>query len=117
MRLSPMGPPIFQMPLQNLFHPLPPPGADEHFETLLSHSGLRLERIVSHGHASPPDFWYDQTHDEWVALLKGQAELAFEDGEHLALRAGDWLLIPAGRRHRVAATGPDTVWLALHLSD
>ncbi len=104
------------MPLKNLLSPLPPPGTDEHFETLLSRSGLRLERIVSHRHTSPPGFWYDQGHDEWVMLVQGHAELAFEDGEHLALHAGDWLLIPAGRRHRVASTGPDTVWLALHLS-
>ncbi|KAB2963317.1 cupin domain-containing protein [Zoogloea sp.] len=104
------------MPLQNLLSSLPPAGPDEHFQTLLSRSGLRLERIVSHGHASPAGFWYDQDEDEWVMLVQGHAELAFEDGEHLTLSTGDWLLIPAGRRHRVAATGPDTVWLALHLS-
>lgn len=104
------------MPLQNLLSPLPPPGVEEHFQTLLSRSGLRLERIVSHGHASPAGFWYEQGEDEWVLLVQGHAELAFDDGEQLALSPGDWLLIPAGRRHRVAATGPDTVWLALHLA-
>ncbi len=104
------------MSLQNLLFPLPPPGAEEHFQTLLSRAGVRLERIVSHGHSSPAGFWYDQAEDEWVMLVQGHAELAFEDGEHLAMRPGDWLLIPAGRRHRVASTAPDAVWLALHLS-
>ena len=104
------------MHLQNLFSPLPPAGPDEHFEPLLSRPGLRIERIVSHRHASPPGFWYDQSDDEWVMLAQGSAELEFDSGEHLTLTPGDWLLIPAGRRHRVAATGPDTVWLAIHIT-
>lgn len=104
------------MPRQNLFSPLPPPGQDEHVEPLLSRPGLRIERIVSHRHTSPPGFWYDQADDEWVMLAQGNAELEFDNGEHLTLTPGDWLLIPAGRRHRVAATGPDTVWLAIHIT-
>ena len=61
-----------------------------------------------------PGFWYAQPDDEWVLLAQGSAELEFGDGRHQALAPGDWLLIPAGCRHRVAATGPDTVWLAVH---
>ena len=34
--------------------------ADEEFAQILSRPGLKIERIVSHGHASPPGFWYDQ---------------------------------------------------------
>jgi len=110
------GSPGPQLPCQNLFFPLPTAGTEEHFEPLLCRPGLRIERIVSHCHASPPDFWFDQTEDEWVMLARGSAELEFDDGERLALSPGDWLLIPAGRRHRVAATGPDTVWLAIHMT-
>ena len=104
------------LPLHNLLSPLPPAGPDEHVEPLLSRPGLRIERIVSHQHASPPGFWYDQTDDEWVMLAQGSAELEFDDGERLRLTPGDWLLIPAGRRHRVAATGPDSVWLAIFVT-
>ena len=104
------------LPRHNLFSPLPPAGPEEHFEPLLSRPGLRIERIVSQRHASPPGFWYEQADDEWVMLAQGCAELEFDDGEHLALTPGDWLLIPSGRRHRVAATGPDTVWLAIHMA-
>lgn len=84
---------------------------------LLERAGLRLERIVSLGHATPPGEWYDQQRDEWVVLLSGAARLAFEgeDGER-ALEPGDWLWIPAHVRHRVAWTDPHepSVWLALH---
>ena len=50
-------------------------------------------------------------------LLAGEALLRFEDeSEARRLRAGDWLLIEAMRRHRVEWTTPatPTVWLAVH---
>jgi cupin 2 domain-containing protein len=30
------------------------------------------------------------------------------------LKAGDWITIPAHRRHRVEATSTDALWLAVH---
>lgn len=42
---------------------------EECFDTLLATPGVRIERIVSNGQASPPEFWYDQEDVEWVALL------------------------------------------------
>ena len=92
-------------------------GAGERIEPLLQASSLRLERIVSVAHASPPDQWYDQAHPEWVAVLRGSAGLVFEgSSEILVLRAGDYILIPAHRRHRVEWTdaSSETIWLALH---
>lgn len=91
------------------------PSADELVEQLAGRPGLRIERIVSHGQTSPPGFWYDQAEDEWVALLAGAARLAFPDGTELDLAPGDHVLLPSGRRHRVAWTDPDrqTVWLAV----
>ncbi len=101
---------------RNLFRALPPAGGEEHFETLAGSAGVRVERIVSHGHRTPAGQWYDQHEDEWVCLLQGRAELHFDDGTSLALEAGDWLLIPAHRRHRVAATSSPAVWLAVFMS-
>ncbi|NMG77069.1 cupin domain-containing protein [Aromatoleum diolicum] len=104
------------MPMQgNLFAALPPPGADETFDTLFEHPQLRIERIVSDGHASPEGFWYDQTQTEWVMVVQGEAVIAFADDRREAMRAGDWLTIPAHCRHRVESTGPATVWLAVHV--
>lgn len=92
---------------------LPPPGADEAFELILSRPGLRIERIVSHGQASPPGFWYDQAEEEWVMVVEGHATIAFEDGRELELGAGDWVRLPARCRHRVARSASPTVWLAV----
>ena len=89
----------------------------EVFDTLLSQPGLRIERIVSSGQASPPGFWYEQADAEWVVLLAGEALLRFEDEpEARRLRAGDWLTIEPRRRHRVDWTDAavPTVWLAVH---
>ncbi len=92
----------------------------ERVDVLLETSDLRLERIVSCGHATPPGRWYDQARHEWVIVVRGSAGLLFEgETEPRVLRAGDHALIPARRRHRVEwtdATEP-TVWLALHYPD
>jgi cupin 2 domain-containing protein len=89
----------------------------EEVTTLAATDKIRIERIVSTGQASPPGFWYDLPWTEWVMLLSGAAGLLFEDEPApRQLKAGDYLLIPAGQRHRVEwtdATQP-TVWLAVH---
>lgn len=98
----------------NLFADLPEPGAEEHFETLFASQTVRVERIVSDGQASPPDFWFDQADDEWVMVVRGEAVIEFADGSRQRMCAGDWLVLPAGRRHRVAETTARTLWLAVH---
>lgn len=105
-----MTPEIF-----NLLAQLPLTGDEEHFETLLETDLVRIERIVSDGQRSAPDFWYDQPHAEWVMLVRGEATLEFEGGEMRTLREGDSLLLPPRCVHRVAWTGPRTVWLAIHV--
>ena len=70
----------------NIFSDLPASGAAEDFTELLASAHVRIERIVSHGHASSPGFWYDQDRPEWVLVLEGAARIRFE-GES-APRAG-----------------------------
>jgi cupin 2 domain-containing protein len=103
----------------NLLTPLPDARAAEQIETLLTRPGLRVERIVSLGQASPPGFWYDQAEGEWGLVLAGAAKLRFADEpEARLLRPGDWLDIAPHRRHRVDWTDPatPTVWLAVFYS-
>ena len=90
---------------------------EESFREIFSWPGLKIERIVSHGQASPPEFWYDQAWNEWVIVLKGGATLQFEDEPATrALGEGDYVFISARKRHRVEWTEPQqpTVWLAVH---
>jgi cupin 2 domain-containing protein len=98
----------------NLFSGIPARLPDELVETLHTAGELRIERIVSAGHTSPPGFWYDQSQHEWVVLLRGATRLQFEDGL-VELHAGDYAHIAAHRRHRVEWTTPDepTIWLAV----
>ena len=100
----------------NLLRDLPDAGGGEVSETVLAAPGLRIERIVSHGQASPPGFWYDQPEVEWVLLLAGAARLRFADEPTAcSLMPGDQLYIATHRRHRVEWTDPaqPTVWLAV----
>jgi cupin 2 domain-containing protein len=101
----------------NLFTNVPHQLSGEQVEELLSTPNVRIERIVSIGHATAPDEWYDQDRAEWVLLLAGSAGLVFEgETAPLRLEPGSYVHIPAHRRHRVAWTdgaGP-TIWLAIH---
>jgi len=102
----------------NLFTDLPENIPDELLTTLLKAANIRIERIVSHGHVSPDGFWYDQDEHEWVIVLKGEARLRFED-RIVEMKPGDFVNIPAHRKHRVEWTTPDepTIWLAVFYRD
>jgi cupin 2 domain-containing protein len=105
-------------PTSNILMPLPALGADESVGTLLKGNGFRLERIVSHGQASPAGFWYDQDDAEWVLVVTGKARLTIEgEGADRELLPGDSVFLPAHCRHRVAWTRPDqpTVWLTIFI--
>jgi cupin 2 domain-containing protein len=101
----------------NLFAEIAASRAAEELTNLLAAPGLRLERIVSLGQATPKGEWLEQSQAEWVILLRGAAQLLVE-GESGArdLRPGDYVNLPSHRRHRVEWTAPDepTIWLALH---
>ena len=102
---------------KNIYSDIPNDLPEELIEVISESEGVRIERIVSRGHRSPEGFWYDQDENEFVLLVSGEAELLFEeDNESVRLEEGDYLVIPAHRRHRVAWTAPDreTVWLAVH---
>jgi cupin 2 domain-containing protein len=101
----------------NLFAGIPDTLAAEQITALLTTPNVRIERIVSRGHTSPPDFWYNQPQGEWVIVLAGSAAVAFEgETSPRTLRSGDHLHIPAHTKHRVVSTdaGEPTVWLAVH---
>ncbi len=105
--------------LPNLLRDLPDERAGEVFENLVQRPGCRIERIVSHGQTTPDGEWWVQDWDEWVLVLAGHAGLTLEGHEIQPMAAGDYLLIPAGTRHRVEWTHPTvpTVWLAVHLGE
>lgn len=88
--------------------------AEEWLESILTQPGVRIERIISTGQISPPGFYYDQSEQEWVTLLQGEARLQFDDRE-VVLEAGDAVLIAAHERHRVAYTShePPCIWLCV----
>jgi cupin 2 domain-containing protein len=102
--------------VKNIFDDLPEILSEEFFETILAEKNFKLERIVSHGHKSPSNFWYDQEQSEFVLVVSGAAILTFDDGKNFNLKSGDYLVIPAHKKHRVDWTDPDqkTFWLALY---
>jgi cupin 2 domain-containing protein len=100
----------------SLFANIPSTLTGELFESIAASPQMRIERIVSRGHASPEGFWYDQPRNEWVMVVKGEAVLRFEQSGHtIRMKPGDHVNIIAGERHRVDWTSgsEDTIWLAV----
>jgi len=93
----------------------PPASGTETFQDLLQSPHVRIERIISLGHTSPAEGWYDQAEHEWVLVLEGRGEITFDDGRTVALGKGDHIHIPAHCKHRVSWTDPTqaTIWLAV----
>jgi len=100
----------------NIFDDIPAELPEEKFDLLVAGGKLKIERIISRGHATPANDWYDQEQNEWVLMLKGEAILAFDGEPSITLKKGDYLDIPAHKKHRVDWTlpGSETVWLAIH---
>ncbi len=103
------------MKSKNIYDSIPSELAAEFFEEIIRSPNIRIERIVSKGHISPKNGWYDQDEHEWVIVLKGKAVLEFEDGSTSRLSTGDYLNVPAHCKHKVSWTDPDqaTLWLAV----
>lgn len=106
---------VFEMKSKNLLSAIPEELSEEIFEDIVSSQGVRIERILSKGHSSPEQGWYDQPENEWVIVLEGSGKLVFESGEEVLLHKGDSINIPKHTKHQVAWTDPDnvTVWLAV----
>jgi len=80
---------------------------------LLSHKNVTINRIVSNSLENGE--WYDQSDDEWLILLEGEAVIAFESSEK-QLQEGDTLFIAAHQRHRVKNTSEKALWLTVHIA-
>ena len=102
----------------NIFSSLPDKLEHESLEELLRHENIKIERIVSQGHTSPGNGWYDQKENEWVIILEGSGSILFESGDEVNLIKGDYLNIPAHTRHKITWTDSNsiTIWLAIHYS-
>jgi cupin 2 domain-containing protein len=102
---------------RNLFSKIPESMPNEIYAALLKTDTFKLERIVSAGQPTPPGVWFDDATNEWVILLRGSAGLLLEgEKEETLMGPGDYIHIPAHKRHRVEWTDrkQKTVWLALH---
>ena len=100
------------MSLGNVFDDCSPPNAGERFDVLLKHKNLVVERIVSSSKLTPHK--HVQSQDEWVVLVRGEAELEVA-GETIMLKCGDYLFLPSGTAHSVKTASEGAVWLAVHL--
>lgn len=102
---------------ESIFHATSGAAGTEDFLTLFESGNVKIQRIVSHASATAENDWYDQAHREWVLVVRGRAVLEFEGGQRMELKEGDYLTLPPHARHRVNKTGPETIWLVVHLEE
>jgi cupin 2 domain-containing protein len=102
--------------MQNIFKTQSTPQDSELFDILHQNKQVRIERILSKGHITESGKWYNQDTDEWVILLQGEAEIEYENNDKIRLFAGDYVFIPANKKHRVIYTSsePMCIWIAVH---
>jgi cupin 2 domain-containing protein len=103
--------------MRSLFESIPSELPEELFDTISSTDDVKIERIVSRGHASPEGFWHDQENNEFVLVVGGSAGLKLENEDDIVvLKAGDYFNIEAHVKHRVEWTDStcETIWLAVH---
>ncbi|CAK2837405.1 cupin 2 domain-containing protein [Vibrio crassostreae] len=101
--------------MPNIYADIPSSLPNEMFNALISNDNVRIERILSHGHSSPEEGWYDQDEHEWVMVIEGQGVIEFEDGRIVTLSKGDYINIAAREKHKVIGTVENvvTIWLAV----
>jgi cupin 2 domain-containing protein len=112
-----LNPPFETRDRGNIFANLPNQTTEEVFQILQQTPGVKIERIISTGQATPADQWYDQAQPEWILLLSGSAGLRFDtEATVQTLHPGDFVNIPAHQRHRVEWTASTevTIWLAIY---
>lgn len=115
----------------SLFANIPNDLSAEVFEDIVKSDNVRIERIISNGQTSPEHGWYNQDQNEWVIVIKGRAQLIFENPldnsvdspvNHsdknqtvVDLNVGDYINIPSHTKHKVSYTDTTqpTIWLAV----
>ncbi|NCO11245.1 cupin [Candidatus Pacearchaeota archaeon CG_4_9_14_0_2_um_filter_39_13] len=99
----------------NLFSKISDKLPKELFQILASSKNIKIERIVSKGHITPENKWYNQEKNEFVLLIKGYAEILFADNKLVRMNEGDYINIPSHKEHRVVKTSSEeeTIWLAV----
>lgn len=87
---------------------------EELIDIVYEDNKVRIERIISMGHTTPENFEYDQSEDEFVSVLDGEAEILLtETNETIALKKGDSYMLLAGVKHRVTKTSSPCIWLCV----
>lgn len=82
----------------------------ESFATLFENKNIKIEAIRSH--LSVPGKVYNQKQDEWVVLIRGNAQLKVDDTV-MQLKEGDFIFLPKHTSHQVLSTSKDALWLGV----
>src|SRR3989344_6370505 len=101
--------------VNNIFSKIPKSFPKEIFNTIASSNKVKIQRIISRGHKTKDNYWYNQKQNEFVLLIEGSATLLFENNKRTNMKKGDYIIIPKRVKHRVENTSKkgNTIWLTV----
>ena len=100
----------------NFFDNIPTSSDKEIFQTIVENNIVKIERIISYGQTTEKENWYNQTEDEFVLVLEGEAKIQYDDQSIYHLKKGESLYINAHQKHQVIYTANPTIWLAVFIT-
>ena len=95
--------------LYNIFKNIRFSSEEEIEEKIYEDEGIKVIRTMSLNQVTG---FYDQEELEIVFLLRGKAQIEYEDGRRLDLREGDSLVIESHEIHKVSWQ-EEAVWLCI----
>ncbi|MCL4430817.1 MAG: cupin [Epsilonproteobacteria bacterium] len=84
----------------------------ESFTTLYQNKNIKIEAIRSH--LLQPGETYNQEQDEWVVLIRGNAQMKVAD-KIIQFSEGDSLFLSRHTVHQVLSTSQDALWLGVFI--
>lgn len=95
------------MSVNNIFSGFPGVFRGELLDNLLDHSDVRIERIVLNDSCAEAGKWLCNQRAQWLMLLQGFVVLESASDPAIEVKAGDYLLLEAGDKHRLRWVSPN----------
>lgn len=101
--------------MNNIFSGFPGVFKGEVLEKLLDHGNVSIERVVLNSSSVGAGEWLCPSKPQWLMLMQGFVVLESESNSLIEIKAGDYLLLDEGKRHRVQWINPtdEAIWLSI----
>lgn len=90
-------------------------GHKELVETIFSGEGFVFNRMILNGEPASDGAWISSMFDEMIVVVKGYAEIMYDDMSVDALSEGNYITVTAGKRYRFVVVSEESPCVILSL--